>query len=83
MYDINLIKKEIKKLETKKQKLIEFSSYLTGKDSISYSAECDRQINIINNQLDSLNTILQNEHIQFQIDRLNKLIENCKQDFIK
>ena len=26
MYDIDLIKKEIKKLETKKQKLIEFSS---------------------------------------------------------
>ena len=24
-----------------------------------------------------------NEHIQFQIDRLNKLIESCKQDFIK
>ena len=62
MYDINLIKKEIKKLETKKQKLIEFSSYLTGKDSISYRAECDRQINIINNQLDSLNTILQYEY---------------------
>ena len=62
MYDINLIKKEIKKLETKKQKLIEFSSYLTGKDSISYIAECDRQINIINNQLDSLNTILQYEY---------------------
>ena len=24
-----------------------------------------------------------NEYVQFQIDRLNKLIESCKQDFIK
>ena len=62
MYDINLIKKEIKILETKKQKLIEFSSCFTGKNSISYSVECYRQINIINNKLDSLNTILQYEY---------------------
>ena len=70
MYDINLIKKEIKKLETKKQKLIEFSSYLTGKDSISYSAECDRQINIINDKLDSLNTILQYEYYKLLKNQL-------------
>ena len=24
-----------------------------------------------------------NEYVQFQIDKLNKLIESCKQDFIK
>ena len=24
-----------------------------------------------------------NEHVQFQIDKLNKLIESCKQDYIK
>ena len=70
MYDINLIKKEIKKLETKKQKLIEFSSCLTGKDSISYSAECGRQINIINNQLDRLNTILQYKYYKLLKNQL-------------
>ena len=70
MYDINLIKKEIKKLETKKQKLIEFSYYLTGKDSISYSVECYRQINIINNKLDSLNTILQYEYYKLLKNQL-------------
>ena len=72
MYDIDLIKKEIKKLETKKQKLIEFSSCFTGKDSISYSAECYRQINIINNKLDSLNTILQYEYYKLLKDQLLK-----------
>lgn len=70
MYDINLIKKEIKKLETKKQKLIKFSSCLTWKYSISYSAECTRQINIINNQLDSLNTILQYEYYKLLKNQL-------------
>ena len=62
MYNINFIKKEIKILKNKKQKLIEFSYCLTGKDYISYSTECYRQINIINDKLDSLNTILQYEY---------------------